>query len=103
MKKLISLALLSMMVLNAWAENHSDAEVADTTATANDGTGSKVYFTKTITPESLVSIYEALGVSAEGKRVAVKISTGESSRSNHLRPEFIKNLVQKLGANIGSV
>lgn len=100
MKKLISLALLSMMVLNAWAENHSDAEVAGTTATANDGTGSKVYFTKTITPESLVSIYEALGVSAEGKRVAVKISTGESSRSNHLRPEFIKNLVQKLGANI---
>ena len=47
-----------------------------------------------------MSIYEALGVSAEGKRVAVKISTGESIRSNYLRPEFIKNLVQKLGANI---
>ena len=47
-----------------------------------------------------MSIYEALGVSAEGKRVAVKISTGESSRTNYLRPEFIKNLVQKLGANI---
>ena len=100
MKKIISLTLVSMIVLNAWARNHSDAEVAGTTATANDGTGSKVYFTKTITLESLVSIYEALGVSAEGKRVAVKISTGESSRSNYLRPEFIKNLVQKLGANI---
>ena len=100
MKKIISLTLVSMIALNAWARNHSDAEVAGTTATANDGTGSKVYFTKTITPESLVSIYEALGVSAEGKRVAVKISTGESSRSNYLRPEFIKNLVQKLGANI---
>ena len=59
-----------------------------------------VYFTKDITPESLVSIYEALGVNSEGKRVAVKISTGESSRTNYLRPEFIKNLVQKLGANI---
>ena len=100
MKKIISLTLVSMIALNAWARNHSDAEVAGTTATANDGTGSKVYFTKTITLESLVSIYEALGVSAEGKRVAVKISTGESSRSNYLRPEFIKNLVQKLGANI---
>ena len=100
MKKIISLTLVSMIALNAWARNHSEAEVAGTTATANDGTGSKVYFTKTITLESLVSIYEALGVSAEGKRVAVKISTGESSRSNYLRPEFIKNLVQKLGANI---
>ena len=100
MKKIISLTLVCMIALNAWARNHSDAEVAGTTATANDGTDSKVYFTKTKTPESLVSIYEALGVSAEGKRVAVKISTGESIRSNYLRPEFIKNLVQKLGANI---
>ena len=64
------------------------------------GQGSVVYFTKDITPESLVKIYEALGVSTEGKRVAVKISTGESSRSNYLRPAFIQNLVQKLGANI---
>ena len=64
------------------------------------GQGSIVYFTKDITPESLVSIYEALGVEAEGKRVAVKISTGESSRTNYLRPEFIKDLVQKVNANI---
>ena len=64
------------------------------------GQGSTVYFTKDITPESLVSIYEALGVEAEGKRVAVKISTGESNRTNYLRPEFIKDLVQKVNANI---
>ena len=100
MKKIISLALISMMTLSACAGSNSEAEVGGTTETTNDGTGSKVYFTKEITPESLVSIYEALGVSAEGKRVAVKISTGESSRSNYLRPEFIKNLVQKLNANI---
>ena len=31
-----------------------------------------VYYTKEISAESLVSIYEALGVSAEGKNVAVK-------------------------------
>ena len=61
----------------------------------------KVYFTKDITPESLVKIYEALGVTPkEGQRVAVKISTGESSQSNHLRPEFIKDLVQKVNGNI---
>lgn len=64
------------------------------------GQSSVVYFTKDITPESLVSIYEALGVASEGKRVAVKISTGESSRTNYLRPEFIRNLVQKVNANI---
>ena len=100
MKKIISLTLISMMTLSACAGSNSEAEVSRTTETTNDGTGSKVYFTKEITPESLVSIYEALGVSAEGKRVAVKISTGESSRTNYLRPEFIKNLVQKLKANI---
>ena len=100
MKKIISLALISMMTLSACAGSNSEAEVSGTTETTNDGTGSKVYFTKEITPESLVSIYEALGVSAEGKRVAVKISTGESSRTNYLHPEFIKNLVQKLHANI---
>ena len=64
------------------------------------GQSSVVYFTRDITPESLVSIYEALGVNSEGKRVAVKISTGESSRTNYLRPEFIKNLVQKVNGNI---
>ena len=58
-----------------------------------------VYFTSSITPEGLVRIYEALGVSASG-RVAVKISTGESSQSNHLRPELIKDLVQKVGGTL---
>ena len=100
MKKIISLTLISMMAWSACAGSHSEAETTGTAETTNDGTPSKVYFTKEITPESLVSIYEALGVEAEGKRVAVKISTGESSRTNYLRPEFIKNLVQKLGANI---
>lgn len=100
MKKIISLALVSIISLSACANSHSKPEVGGTTQNTDDGTGSKVYFTKEITPESLVSIYEALGVSAEGKRVAVKISTGESSRTNYLRPEFIKDLVQKLNANI---
>ena len=37
---------------------------------------SKVYFTKEITSESLVKIYESLNHESKGK-VAVKISTGE--------------------------
>ncbi len=58
-----------------------------------------VYFTRDISPESLVKLYEALGVEAQGK-VAVKISTGESEKSNHLRPEFIAPLVNRVGGTI---
>lgn len=58
-----------------------------------------VYFTSEITPESLVRIYHALGLKATG-RVAVKISTGESSRTYYLRPEFIKGLVDEVGGTI---
>lgn len=62
---------------------------------------STVYFTKDITPESLLRIYEKLGVApVAGQRVAVKISTGESAESNHLRPEFIKELVDKVGGTL---
>lgn len=59
----------------------------------------KVYFTKEITPESLIKIYEALGVEVTGK-VGVKISTGEPGGHNYLKPELIKDLVGKLNANI---
>ena len=60
---------------------------------------SNVYFTSEISPESLVKIYKALGVEAKGN-VAVKISTGESSRSNHLSPELIKDLVQSVDGTL---
>ena len=56
---------------------------------------SKVYFTKEISPESLVKIYKALGVPAHG-RVAVKISTGESGGRNYLKPELIRSLVDEV-------
>ena len=60
---------------------------------------SVVYFTKEITPESLIRIYEALGVSVKGK-VAVKISTGEPGGHNFLQPALIGPLVKKLGGTI---
>ena len=62
-------------------------------------TPANVYFTSEITPESLVRIYHALGVKPTG-RVAIKISIGESSRTNYLRPEFIKGLVDETGGTI---
>ncbi len=60
---------------------------------------SKVYFTREISPASLVRVYEALGVTLPGK-VAVKISTGEAGNPNYLKPELIKDLVQKLKGTI---
>jgi len=61
--------------------------------------GATVYMTSQITPESLVRIYEALGVKAEG-RVAVKISTGEAGGNNYLKPELIGPLVQLVNGKI---
>lgn len=60
---------------------------------------SKVYFTNEISPESLVKIYEALGVNPTGK-VAVKISTGESEKSYNLSPELIQQLVEKVNGTL---
>lgn len=58
-----------------------------------------VYFTRKLTPEGLVRIYEALGRPAKG-RVAVKISTGEAGGHNYLKPELIGALVKKVDGTI---
>ena len=59
----------------------------------------KVYFTKEITPESLLKIYKALDVEATG-RVAVKISTGEGGNTHYLKPPFIRQLVEEVNGTI---
>ena len=71
----------------------------ETAMTAQEPEGSVVYMTRDISPEALVKIYQALGVEATG-RVAVKISTGEGSNPNYLKPELIKNLVQLVDGTI---
>jgi len=64
-----------------------------------DESASVVYFTNDISAEGLVKVFEALGVKPEG-RVAIKISTGESSKSNQLRPELICGLVEKVNGTL---
>lgn len=59
-----------------------------------------VYFTREITPESLVKVYKAMAWIPHGK-VGVKLSTGEPPSSNYLRPTLIGKLVHdELGATI---
>lgn len=54
---------------------------------------SKVYFTKTITPEKLVELYEKVGKELPGK-VAVKLHSGETGNQNFLKPEFFAPMIK---------
>lgn len=58
-----------------------------------------VYMTKSITPEGLTAVYNALERKCSGK-TAVKLSTGEPPSSNYLRPSLIKDLVQLVHGTI---
>ncbi len=60
---------------------------------------SKVYFTKEITPNSLIKIYQAINRNLKGK-VAIKISTGEPGGHNFLQPSLIKDFVNSLNGTI---
>lgn len=59
----------------------------------------KVYFTKEITPESAVKMFEVLGKELPGK-VAVKVHSGEAGNQNYLRPEFMRKLIEKVNGTI---
>jgi len=78
---LLSLLIISCLAGTSFAENP------------------QVFFTKNITPEGLMSIYNKLGREAEGK-TAVKLSTGEAGNTHYLSPELIKDLVQKVNGTI---
>ena len=54
-----------------------------------------VYFTKEITPEKVIEMYEKVGLALPGK-VAVKFHSGEKGNQNFLKPEFWKPMVDKV-------
>lgn len=60
---------------------------------------SKVYFTKNITPESVIEMYKVLNLELPGK-VAVKVHSGEAGNQNYLRPEFMKPMVEYVDGTI---
>ena len=59
----------------------------------------KVYFTKEITPESVIKMYEKLGKGLPGK-VAVKLHSGEQGNQNYIRPEFVKAIVERVNGTV---
>ena len=54
-----------------------------------------VYFSRTITPEKVVALYERLNKTLPGK-VAVKVHSGEAGNQNFLRPAFWKPMVDRV-------
>ena len=59
----------------------------------------KVYFTKKLTSESVVKMYEVLNKNLSGK-VAVKVHSGEQGNQNYLKPEFMEQIVKRVNGTI---
>ncbi len=59
----------------------------------------KVFYSKEITPEKLIEVYEKLGVKLEGK-VGIKVSTGEDGAKGYLKADLIAPFVKKLNGTI---
>ena len=60
---------------------------------------STVYFTREISPEAVLRLYEKLGVELPGN-VAIKVHSGEPGNQNFLRPDFWKPVVDRVGGTI---
>lgn len=58
-----------------------------------------VFFISDVSAKSMLKLYEALGWTPSGK-TGVKISTGEPPASNYLRPQLLKDTVQKVTGTI---
>lgn len=60
---------------------------------------SKVYFTKEITKESVLKMYEVLGKELKGN-IAIKVHSGEAGNQNFIRPEMYEAVIKHLNGTI---
>lgn len=60
---------------------------------------SKVYFTRNITPESVLKLYAACGLELSGN-VAVKLHSGEKGNQNFLPPEFWRPMIERVHGTV---
>ena len=58
-----------------------------------------VYFTKEITPESLVKIYKIINSPLTGN-IAIKLHSGEDGNQNYVKPEFVKDLIDYVNGTV---
>lgn len=59
----------------------------------------KVYFSRTITPEKVLELYKLLNKNLPGK-VAIKVHSGEKGNQNFLHPEFWRNVIDHVGGTV---
>ncbi len=59
----------------------------------------KVYFTKTISPEQVIELYNRVGHELDGK-TAIKLHSGEAGNQNFLKPEFWKPVIETVGGTV---
>ena len=60
---------------------------------------SKVYFSREITPEKVLALYEMLGAELPGK-VAIKLHSGEKGNQNFLGPDFWRPIIDRVGGTV---
>ena len=60
---------------------------------------SKVYFTKEITKESVLKMYEVLEKELKGN-VAIKVHSGEAGNQNYIKPEMYEDVIKYLNGTV---
>ena len=58
-----------------------------------------VYFSSSLTPETLIRLYEMLGSPSSGK-IAAKVHSGEKGNQNFIAPDFLFPLIDQVGATV---
>ena len=91
------ITMLTLLVQVATAGSGCAANPEKTSA---ETAPAKVYMTRNISPAGLKAVYEALGRKAVGKKVAVKLSTGEPGGHNFLQPALIGEFVRSIDGTI---
>ena len=61
--------------------------------------GSKVYFSRNITPDTVLQLYKLVGKELTGN-IAVKVHSGEKGNQNFLRPDFWKPVIDHVGGTV---
>ena len=59
----------------------------------------KVYFSKSITPETVLELYKMVGKELNGT-VAVKLHSGEKGNQNFLKPDFWKPIIEYVNGTV---
>lgn len=60
---------------------------------------SKLYFTKNITSEKLIKLFDELNVKLD-KEVAIKLHSGEDENQNYIKPDFFKPFIDYIDGNV---